>query len=153
MSKTLINKWLDKLEISKWSVNTQLIDAAAVTYPDDLPDKDKFFIGIVSSEDALNATIFHDRELTEEDIVHELLHVKYPDWSEYQVNAETEKLLKLTDEKVFLIYHTESTGRKYLVAVTNNTEKWLEHNNSSRDEENAESLSDFQIVKTELLKF
>jgi hypothetical protein len=36
----------------------------------------------------------NDRPLTEEDIVHELLHVKYNNWSEDQVNKETEKLLK-----------------------------------------------------------
>jgi hypothetical protein len=40
------------------------------------------------------AVIYHDRDLTEEDIVHELLHVKYPDWTEDQVNLETDKLLK-----------------------------------------------------------
>ena len=93
MSKELINKWLGELRISKWSIDTQLIDPASVTYPDDLPAKEKFFVGIQSSEDALHATIFHDRPLTEEDIVHELLHVKYPDWSEDQVNKETERLI------------------------------------------------------------
>ena len=52
-----------------------------------------YFVGIMPSKDALHATIFHDRKLTEEDIIHELLHVKYPDWSEDQVNEETEILL------------------------------------------------------------
>jgi hypothetical protein len=93
MSKKLINKWLDELRISKWSVETKLIDPASVTYPDDVPAKDKFFVGILSSENALDATIFHDRPLTEEDIVHGLLHVKYNDWAVDQVNAETERLL------------------------------------------------------------
>ena len=31
--------------------------------------------------------------LNDEYIAHELLHVKYPDWSEDQVNKETERLL------------------------------------------------------------
>ena len=94
MSKKLIDKWLGKLRISKWSVDTKQIDPASVTYPKDIAEKDKFFVGIQSSEDALHATIFHDRPLTEEDIVHELLHIKYSEWSEEQINATTEKLLK-----------------------------------------------------------
>jgi len=98
LNKQLIDKWLGKLRISKWSVNTEQIDPKSVTYPDDIPAKDKFFVGIQSAEEALHATIFHDRPLTEEDIVHELLHVKYNDWSEDQVNAETKKLLNQNKE-------------------------------------------------------
>ena len=37
--------------------------------------------------------IYHDRSLTDNYVVHELLHVKYPDWTENQVNTETERLL------------------------------------------------------------
>ncbi len=89
----MIDKWINKLELNDWSINTKAIDPKSVTYPDDLPAKDKFFVGIMSQEEALCATIFHDRELTEEDIIHELLHVKHSDWSEDQVNAETKRLL------------------------------------------------------------
>ncbi len=56
-------------------------------------------------------------------------------------------------EKIFLIYYTEGSGRRYLVAVTDDTEKWLEYNNSSRDEESAERLESFEIVEEVLLKF
>lgn len=37
--------------------------------------------------------LVHTRRLTEEDIVHELLHVAHPQWSEAQVVAETARLL------------------------------------------------------------
>lgn len=37
--------------------------------------------------------LVHTRRLTEEDIVHELLHVAHPEWSEAQVVAETARLL------------------------------------------------------------
>lgn len=97
MSKKLIDKWLGKLRISKWLVDTKQIDPKSVTYPDDIPAKDKFFVGIQSAEEALHATIFHDRPLTEEDIVHELLHIKHPDWSEEQINAVTKRLLQPTN--------------------------------------------------------
>ena len=89
----MIDKWTKQLGLTQWSINTKKIDPESVTYPDDLPAKDKFFVGIMSQEEALCATIFHDRDLTEEDVVHELLHVKYSDWSEDQVNKETERLL------------------------------------------------------------
>jgi hypothetical protein len=95
----MIDKWIKELGLAQWSINTKQINPQSVTYPDDIPAKDKFFVGIMSQEEALCATIFHDRDLTEEDIVHELLHVKYPDWSEDQVNIETEKLLNQNQNK------------------------------------------------------
>ena len=38
--------------------------------------------------------IYHDRILTEQDVIHELLHVKFPDNSEQWIN-EAESLLTL----------------------------------------------------------
>ena len=90
----MVKKWLKKLDLEEWSINTKAIDPESVVYDKDIPKDDRYFVGIMSQEEALCATIFHDRALSEEDIVHELLHVKYPDWSEDQVNKETEKLIK-----------------------------------------------------------
>ena len=53
--------------------------------------------------------------------------------------------------KMYLIWYYESTGEKYLVATTDNLEKWLEHNNSTRDEE--EELDDFEIEENCFLMF
>jgi len=39
--------------------------------------------------------LYHDRDLTERDVIHELLHVRYPDWTEDQVNQVEELLYKL----------------------------------------------------------
>ncbi len=39
------------------------------------------------------ATIYHTRALTGEDLVHELLHVRHPHWSEDAVVSETARLL------------------------------------------------------------
>ncbi len=49
-------------------------------------------VGVVV--DTEGARIIHTRRLTEEDIVHELLHVAHPHWSEEAVVAETARLLK-----------------------------------------------------------
>jgi hypothetical protein len=43
--------------------------------------------------DSESACIYHTRALTAEDIVHELLHVREPDWSEDRVAAGTTRLL------------------------------------------------------------
>jgi hypothetical protein len=44
-------------------------------------------IGVVF--DAHHATIYHTRVLTAEDVLHELLHVAHPDWSEAAVVQAT----------------------------------------------------------------
>lgn len=43
--------------------------------------------------DAWAACIFHTRRLSEEDIVHELLHVAFPHWSEDRVVEQTDRIL------------------------------------------------------------
>lgn len=48
--------------------------------------------------------------------------------------------------KVAIIRFTENTGRTYIVDITNDVDKWLEDNNSMRDE--PEKLSDFDIEWT-----
>jgi len=87
----MIDKWLKKLELTDWTVELEQLNNNQVLC--DCPAEDCYFIGIERNFENKNAVIFYDRNLTEEDIIHELLHIKYPDWSEDQVNAETEKLL------------------------------------------------------------
>ena len=89
----MIEKWKNLLSLKKWTVITESIDPNAVTYDNDCPDKDRYFVGIEADRNGGIATIYHDRPLIEEYIVHELLHVKYPGWSEDQVNKETSRLL------------------------------------------------------------
>ena len=48
-------------------------------------------VGVV--HDAHAACIYHSRALTAEDLVHELLHVAHPEWSEEAVVLETRRLL------------------------------------------------------------
>lgn len=90
----MIRRWIDILELDGWDIVSMSIDRQSVVYDDECPNEDRYFVGIMSSRDSMSATIFHDRPLTEEDVVHELLHVKYPDWSEDQVNIETQKILR-----------------------------------------------------------
>lgn len=47
-------------------------------------------VGVVY--DGREAVIYHTRGLQVDDVVHELLHVRHPDWSEARVVAETARL-------------------------------------------------------------
>jgi hypothetical protein len=90
----MINKWLKKLELTDWTIELEAIKHEQVLCDDGCPPDDCYFIGVEYDSNTKHGIIYYDRPLTEEDIVHELLHVKYNNWSEDQVNKETEKLLK-----------------------------------------------------------
>jgi len=81
--------WIDVLGLKGWNITTEDISKEAVTYADDVPIEDRYFVGVEIDREKMTACIYHDRPLNKEYIVHELLHVKYPDWSEEQVNFQT----------------------------------------------------------------
>jgi hypothetical protein len=87
----MIKDWIKKLELTDWTITLESLDNEQVLC--DCPPEDCYFIGVYYDSDVKDAVIYHDRNLREEDVVHELLHVKYSDWSEDQVNKETERLL------------------------------------------------------------
>ena len=87
-----IEYWKKKLGLQHLSIVTELIDRKQVMFPDDISNEDRYFIGV--SLKGREAIISHDRDLTEEDILHELLHLANPDKSEEWVNKETTNRLK-----------------------------------------------------------
>ena len=90
--------WLCILELNKYNVRTEKIDREQVIFPEDIDEEDRYYVGI--SDEEYEAIIYHDRDLTEEDIVHELLHLRFPSLDEDMIN-------KLTD--VFLGYYKLDT--------------------------------------------
>jgi hypothetical protein len=90
----LINKYKELLGLDDWNIITEPIQKEQVTYDNDVPEEDKYFIGIRPEYNNKTATIYHDRDLTEEDIAHELLHVKFPSVSESGINELTKILIK-----------------------------------------------------------
>jgi len=83
---TLIEKWKSKLFLKDWEIITVGISESQVW--DEKYDPNPIgheFVGIEYFKENKKATIYHTRQLKEEDILHELLHVRYPDWSEKQV--------------------------------------------------------------------
>ena len=81
--------WIDVLGLKGWTITTEAIDKASVIYEEGVPESDQYFVGVEIDREKMMACIYHDRPLNKEYIVHELLHVKYPDWTEDQVNFQT----------------------------------------------------------------
>ena len=52
--------------------------------------------------------------------------------------------------EIAIIKYTEGNGREYIVDITNDIDKWIVDNNSTRDKEDYEKLSDFDINWTTL---
>lgn len=94
--KQTIEKYQKELGLTNLKIRTESIMREQVMFPKDIPLKDKYYVGVCLEGDI--ATIYHDRDLFEEDIVHELLHLANPDKKgqegEDWINAETEKLIK-----------------------------------------------------------
>jgi len=83
----LIDKWKNKLGLTDWVITTEAISNSQVMYPNDLDLKE--FIGITIDSENKFGIINHTRPLTPFDVIHELLHVKYPSWTEEEVNCQT----------------------------------------------------------------
>lgn len=84
---SVIAAWREFLAISQL-VGTERISPFQVT--DENGRVGCALIGVVF--DAWCATIYHTRPLTTEDLIHELLHVAHPLWTEAHVVHETERL-------------------------------------------------------------
>jgi hypothetical protein len=83
----VIAAWREFFEISQM-LHTERISPLQVT--DENGRAGCALIGVTF--DSVSATIYHTRALTTEDLIHELLHVAHPHWSEANVVHETERL-------------------------------------------------------------
>ena len=92
-SKETLNYWKTHLDLDDWDISLERICRDQVTFDDDVPEIDRYFIGISPDHDTKKATLFHDMDLTEEDILHELLHIKCPKLSEDKINNITKLVL------------------------------------------------------------
>ena len=84
----LIKYWQEKLKLNEWNIMAKRILPDQIVY-----NGEAYFIGITRDNKNKKATIYHDIDLYEEAIIHELLHLKYPTQSELWINKETNKLL------------------------------------------------------------
>ena len=100
----LIRQWLTRFGLSHWKVTTERISVYQVS--DDDCGIGSEFVGVSIDNAPYSATIHHTRKLTEEDIIHELLHVRHPEWSEEQVNLTTHLLIQ-QKEKAMKFYNVK----------------------------------------------
>jgi len=84
----IIKEWQTKLGISHWDITTEKIDPEQVIY-----NGEKYFIGITIDWDNLSGVIYHDIDLDEESIIHELLHIRYSTEDEDWVNETTKQYI------------------------------------------------------------
>lgn len=69
----VIKKWQHILRLKDWTIKTNKIYSESIIY-----NGEKYFIGIHRDFGRKLGIIYHDVDLTEEDIVHELLHIVFP---------------------------------------------------------------------------
>jgi len=93
MIKETIEMWKSRLGLERWDIIAEEISRDQVVFPKNMPKKDKYFVGIEVDRENLIGVIYHDRELTEGDIIHELLHVGWETATEDTVNRLTELFL------------------------------------------------------------
>ena len=93
----MIKKWKIILKLTDWFITTKTINSNQVLYPNDLNLKE--FIGINIDFENKYGIIYCTRELTDFDVVHELLHCKNPKMSENEINLLTKCILKTRNNK------------------------------------------------------
>jgi hypothetical protein len=89
--KELIARWQGLLDLEDYEIRHERVSVFAVC--DELCRVGNSLVGIRADHERLEAVVFHTRRLTAADVVHELLHLRHPVWSEREVNAATERLL------------------------------------------------------------
>ena len=68
----LIEFWKNELDINDWTIKTKVIDPEQIIY-----DDQTYFIAIERDFENKIGIIYHDIDLYEVAICHELLHIKY----------------------------------------------------------------------------
>lgn len=87
--KYLIRKWQSRFGISDWQIKTERILPEQIVY-----SGETYFIAIERDFDKKEGTIYHDIDLCEESIIHELLHVRNPEKDEDWINIKTSQILE-----------------------------------------------------------
>lgn len=92
-NNSYIELWQKWLGLNEWHITSEAINKNQVVYDDDVPNEDKYFVGVQIDSKNKSATIYHDRKLNHVYVLHELLHVKFPKLTEEQVNERCDNIL------------------------------------------------------------
>lgn len=86
-----LSHWQSKLQLEHFSIKAERISPSQVC--NDHHKRGISFVGICTDHEKCEATLYHTRKLEIDDLIHELLHVKYPLWTENEINKETQRIL------------------------------------------------------------
>lgn len=92
------------LGIADYTIYAEKVSQDQVT----AEDGNREFVGIYVNHEKKIGFIYHSRDLTEEDIVHELIHVAHPEFTEEEVNFATSTLL---DRKMKLLVNLKMISK------------------------------------------
>lgn len=92
-----IRYWLYVLDLNNWNIETERISREQVVFPEDIKIHEKYYVGISCDFKAKEAILYHDRIIAEEDILHELLHIKFRNFSEKNINILTKAFLNASN--------------------------------------------------------
>ena len=95
--KPLIDSWVRRLGLDDWSIRTERIDPNQVEY-----NGEDYFVGIERDFDGRSAVIYHDIPLDEESIVHELLHIVFPQVDDESYEEYENFIDRLTKDTILL---------------------------------------------------
>lgn len=92
--------WQALLDIPHWNILCEPIDEMQVMddLNGDFPGHE--FVGIAIDFVNRSGIIYHTRTLQDDDIVHELLHVRFPEWSEQTVNYWTDLIVEESEVNI-----------------------------------------------------
>jgi hypothetical protein len=97
--KALIDSWAIALGIDDWDIRTERIDPRQIEY-----NGEDYFVGIERDFDGRKAVIYHDIPLDEESIVHELMHIAFPQ-AEDEEYDEYEKFIERSAKDAILLHY------------------------------------------------
>lgn len=100
-----VKKWQSLLDIPHWTIECKPINEMQVMDDlyNDLPGHE--FVGIAIDFVTRSGIIYHTRTLQDDDIVHELLHVRFPEWSEQTVNYWTDLIIEESEVNILKLNH------------------------------------------------
>jgi hypothetical protein len=84
-------RWQRRLDLDDFEIRHERVSTFAVC--DMLCRVGNSLVGIRADHERREAVVFHTRRLRTADVVHELLHLRHPEWSERGVNSATAPLL------------------------------------------------------------
>jgi hypothetical protein len=95
--KALIDSWAVALGVEDWDIRTERIDPSQIEY-----NGEDYFVGIERDFDGRKAVIYHDIPLDEESIVHELLHIAFPQAEDEEYEDYEQFIARATKDTIFL---------------------------------------------------